>query len=209
MWIHLDPVGGLAGDMFVAAILDAWPELDGDLREALRSVRLGENVAVEVLPHKDHTLTGTRFCVAGPGAEAGRAHTPFSEIRRLLDDSELAPAVRDRAIDIFTLLARAEAEVHGRPLEEVTFHEVGAWDSIADIVGASLLIEALGARGWSTSSLRSRALTARCRCPHPLRPCCSRASPFTTTAWRGSASRPPAQRSCVTSSRATGLRDTR
>ena len=153
MWIHLDPVGGLAGDMFVAAVLDAWPELEGDLREALRSVRLGENVAVQVLPHKDHTLTGTRFCVARPGAEAGQAHTPFGEIRRLLADSELAPAVRDRAIDIFTLLARAEAEVHGRPLEEVTFHEVGAWDSIADIVGASLLIEALDARGWSTASM--------------------------------------------------------
>jgi uncharacterized protein (TIGR00299 family) protein len=153
MWIHVDPVGGVAGDMFVAALLDAWPELEGGLREALRSAGLREKVGVQVLAHKDHTLSGTRFCVTEETAAPPRAHASFREIRALLCDSELEPAVRERAIDLFTLLARAEGEVHGRPAEEVRFHEVGAWDSIADIVGASFLIEAVGAAGWSTASL--------------------------------------------------------
>jgi uncharacterized protein (TIGR00299 family) protein len=139
--------------MFVAAILDAWPELEGGLREALCSAPLPASLAVEVLPHKDHALRGTRFQVHDAAETAGRSNARFREIRERLRDSALAPAVRDRAIDIFTLLAQAEGEVHGRAPEQVTFHEVGAWDSIADIVGAAFLIDALGATGWSTASL--------------------------------------------------------
>jgi uncharacterized protein (TIGR00299 family) protein len=153
MRIHLDPVGGIAGDMFAAAILDAWPELEGGLRRALRSARLPDGVGIEVLAHKDHALAGTRFCVGDTTGAPARPHASFREIRALLCDSELDPALRDRAIEIFTLLARAEGEVHGRPWEEVSFHEVGAWDSIADIVGAAYLIDAVGATGWSTASL--------------------------------------------------------
>jgi uncharacterized protein (TIGR00299 family) protein len=151
--IHLDPVGGIAGDMFAAAILDAWPELEAGLRETLRRVPLPEEVAIEVRPHKDHALRGTRFRVeARPGASR-RRHTSFAEIRALLSDSQLPPAVRGRALEIFTLLAAAEGRVHGRPREEVTFHEVGGWDSIADVVGAAFLIDAIGATRWSTASL--------------------------------------------------------
>jgi uncharacterized protein (TIGR00299 family) protein len=151
--IHLDPVGGIAGDMFVAALLDRRPDLGEGLREALRAVRLPASVRIEVVPHKDRVLTGTRFVVRDEAAPADHAHTPFREIRRRLAESDLAEGVRARALDIFARLADAEGRVHGLRAEEVTFHEVGAWDSIADIVGAAFLIDALGARGWSTAPL--------------------------------------------------------
>lgn len=138
--------------MFVAALLNAWPELEGGLRGALRAVRLPESVAVAVVAHKDRALTGTRFRVEDAAASR-HPHTPFREIRQGISGSDLAPAVAERAIDIFTLLAEAEGAVHGRPADEVAFHEVGAWDSIADIVGAAFLIDAVGPAGWSIASL--------------------------------------------------------
>ena len=138
--------------MFVAALLDAWPDLQGGLREALRAVQLPESVAVAVVAHKDHALSGTRFRVEDR-AETRRAHTSFREIRERLSGSALASGVAERALDVFALLAEAEASVHDRPIDEVTFHEVGAWDSIADIVGAAFLIDAVGPARWSIASL--------------------------------------------------------
>ncbi|MFQ5700121.1 MAG: LarC family nickel insertion protein [Myxococcota bacterium] len=152
MRIHLDPVGGVAGDMFVAAILDAWPELEEGLREAVGAVQLPERLVLDVLPHRDHALAGTRFRVQDAEA-SGHPHRRFAEIRKLICGSALAAAPRARAIEIFELLAEAEGGVHGLPSDEVTFHEVGAWDSIVDVVAAAFLIDALGASGWSVASL--------------------------------------------------------
>jgi uncharacterized protein (TIGR00299 family) protein len=156
--------------MFVAALLDAWPELETEVRRALESVQLPPSVSARALPHKDHTLQGTRFCVEDANAGHGHAHTAFREIRERLCDSALTPPVRERAIDIFTLLAAAEGRVHGLPPEQVRFHEVGAWDSIADIVAAAQLIETSGATAWSLSSLplgSGRVQTAHGSLPVP------------------------------------------
>lgn len=70
--------------------------------------------------------------------EHGNGHTRFSEIRRRLEESRLDNAVRERAIAVFTKLAIAEGKVHGKSPEEVSFHEVGAIDSIVDIVGTAI-----------------------------------------------------------------------
>jgi uncharacterized protein (TIGR00299 family) protein len=78
--------------------------------------------------------------------------------------------VRDRAIAIFTGLAEAEAAVHGVAVDEVHFHELADWDSVADIVGAASLIEALGASSWSTGPLplgRGRVVTRHGPLPVP------------------------------------------
>ena len=179
--IHLEPVGGIAGDMFAAAMLDAEPGLEGPLIEALASLELPKGVSARLENFSDGTLTGRRFVVDLPdGAcepdhghhhghghdhDHGHAHEhshehdhdhghrPFREIRRFLEASPLQPKVRKRALDIFQILAEAEAKVHGVPIEEVSFHEVGAWDSIIDIVSAAFLIERSGARSWSVSPL--------------------------------------------------------
>lgn len=176
MHIHLDAVGGMAGDMFIAAVLDAFPDLRDGMLDAIAAAGLPEQIHVGIAEHRDHALTGLRFRVVEP-REAGalvaaqhRPHTPFAEIRAQLQASSLAPSVKKHAIGIFTELAIVEAQVHGKTVDTVSFHELGEWDSIADIVGAAYLIDALSPADWSVSSLplgRGRVKTAHGALPIP------------------------------------------
>ena len=215
MHIQLDPVGGIAGDMFAAAVLDAWPELEPPLVAAFERAGLDAIASVARVDHADHALTGSRFTVheaGGPdhdrpapgrsdrhgpddhgpddhgpddhgpddvddaGGSDGRGrrhprhpHHLYRDIRALLGASDLDSGARARALDIFARLAGAESAVHGTPVEEVSFHEVGAWDSIADVVCAAWLIERLDA-AWSSGPLpigRGRVETSHGRLPVP------------------------------------------
>lgn len=143
--------------MFIAALLNAWPELGPGLVAAVRAAGVPEAVAVTISEHADHALTGTRFVVdeSSAGAKEANAHSHrhFSEIRGSLCHSLLDAGVKARAIEIFTVLADAEGHVHGVPPEDVSFHEVGALDSIADVVGAAYLLDALGIATWSCEPL--------------------------------------------------------
>ena len=264
MHIQLDPVGGVAGDMFAAAVLDAWPELEPALVAALERAGLLAIATVERVDHADHALTGSQFAVheangrdrdpraldhddhdhaaalhrhhdgaatcqhrpdrghahphdrdedhehrvAGTGDRHrhpdGRPHDRggdhgstrdansndlntsmihdhdddcgptgehhlYRDIRTLLGESDLDPGVRARALDIFSRLAAAESTVHGVPVDDVSFHEVGAYDSIADVVCAAWMIERLDAT-WSCGPLpigRGRVDTSHGRLPVP------------------------------------------
>jgi pyridinium-3,5-bisthiocarboxylic acid mononucleotide nickel chelatase len=153
---HLDPLGGAAGDMFVACLLDAYPAL----REgALAAAGGAAGITCALIPHRDHALTGSRFAVGEPHhrddapSDQAHGHASWRSIRAHLVSAALTAAVRDRAIDIFALLAEAEARVHGIAVEDVTFHEIGARDSIADIVAAAWLIDALSPALWSVGPL--------------------------------------------------------
>ncbi len=164
--IHLHPLGGAAGDMFVACLLDAFPEHREAVTEAARTAA---QVACRVIAYDDGVLTGSRFMVEqGPGDVAeGRGHHHHSHdghprhhdhrhwraIRESLMGSGLSAGVKDHAIGIFAILAEAEGRVHGVPPEEVAFHEVGAVDSIADIVAAAAIIAALGPARWTIAEL--------------------------------------------------------
>ncbi|MCP5028238.1 MAG: LarC family nickel insertion protein [Actinomycetia bacterium] len=163
MHLHLDPVGGLAGDMFVAALIDTFPHLEPEVLAAVAALGI-ESVDIEVLAHSDGTLTGRRVRVTRGGQtdaeqqqthghDHSHDHQPFRTIRHLIEQAPLDPTVAARAIDIFSHLAAAEGRVHGIDPAEVTFHEVGAWDSIADIVAAAAAIVASGATTWSTGPL--------------------------------------------------------
>ena len=180
MHIHLDAVGGVAGDMFIAAMLDAFPDLRDGMLAAIRAAGLPAEVHVGFAEHQDHALTGLRFRVIEPRAAEllvaahHHPHTPFADIRAHLQACALTPSVRAHAIGIFTVLAQAEARVHGKTIDTVSFHELGEWDSIADIVGAAFLIDAFASPGaaatWSVSSLplgRGRAKTAHGMLPIP------------------------------------------
>jgi uncharacterized protein (TIGR00299 family) protein len=171
MHIHLDPVGGIAGDMFAAAVLDAWPRLEEDLAATLARSRLDAIATVAREPGGDGVLTGSRFRVTPAEAERhDHVHRRYRDVVALVGDARLAPPVRARALDVFRLLGEAEAAVHGVALDEVTFHEVGAWDSIADVVSAAWLLEALGPCTWSCGPLplgRGRVASAHGDLPLP------------------------------------------
>ncbi|MDP6182205.1 MAG: LarC family nickel insertion protein [Gammaproteobacteria bacterium] len=167
MHLHLDPVGGVAGDMFVAAMLDAFPDLVDPVLHALSNGGLLAEIKCEVVSHTDHVLSGSKFEVVGPPAdqhEQQHHHLPFHQLRAQLAASSLEAEVKRHAIDIFELLAQAEAKVHGARIEDVTFHEVAAWDSIADIVTTAILIDAVGAPSWSAGPLPLGS--GRVRCAH-------------------------------------------
>ena len=164
---HLDPVGGIAGDMFAAALLDARPDLANGLWTALAALAPPPSVEIAIDPHGDAALTGMRFQVTAP-ADEGHGHVRLAEVRTRLKAARIEPAVRRRALAIFTLLAEAEGTVHGVDPAEVTFHEVGAWDATVDIVAAAHLIEALGPARWSCGAIPLGS--GRVRCAHGLLP---------------------------------------
>lgn len=160
MHLHLDPVGGIAGDMFIAALLDAFPRLGAGFDAALGKVGLPPGTHGVLLAHHDGILCGRRFELrlevdsAAPHSDHHHPHhVGLSAIRRAIAAMDLEAEVAARACDIFAILAAAEAEVHGVGVDQVEFHEVGALDSIADIVGAAWIIEALGPATWSVGAL--------------------------------------------------------
>ncbi len=149
MHLHLDVLGGVAGDMFAACLLDVCPEAEPAVR---RSVEIATEIACGTVAHQDGILSGRRFEVgAWHGARHGHAH--WSAIRRRLADAPLEPRVATHAVGIFQMLAEVEARVHGVEPDEIVFHEVGALDSIADIVAAASLIAHLEPATVSLSPL--------------------------------------------------------
>jgi uncharacterized protein (TIGR00299 family) protein len=101
-----------------------------------------------------------RRSATDPGAKAG--HHRLSDISKYIDRSRLTPAGKNRAIEMFRRLAEAEAAIHGVPIERVHLHEVGAVDSIIDIVGAVIGMEWLGAADVVASPINVGSGTVRC-----------------------------------------------
>lgn len=153
MHIHLDLLGGLSGDMFIGALLDCFPALADTLPGQLERAGFRDMVRLETAAADDGTLTGTKFNVIAAERAHGHDHRHYSDIVNLLDASSLDESSREIAHGIFRILAEAEAGVHGKPVDHIAFHEVGAWDSIADIVCAACLISAVGAESWSVSAI--------------------------------------------------------
>lgn len=92
----------------------------------------------------------------------GHTHRGLSEISELINGSALSAKTKDLSIAVFTRLAEAEAKIHGKTAQTVHFHEVGAWDSVADIVGSCIALEQLGAAGISCSALPAGTGTILC-----------------------------------------------
>ena len=153
MHFHLDLVGGMAGDMFVGAMLDLYPQhIDGTI-SAIRQAGVDDAIGLAHRAFTDGILSGGKFFVDIPEKPPGHDHVHWSTLRKSLQQCDLPSAVRERAIAIFSELADAEARVHQKSVDEVAFHEVGAWDSIADIVAAAYLIEAQDASSWSIGAI--------------------------------------------------------
>jgi uncharacterized protein (TIGR00299 family) protein len=136
---YADCFSGISGDMFLGALLDC------GLSEEVLTAELAQ-LAIHDYRLQIHRevvagISATRFTVEVLGEQPPRS---WREIRKLITQSGLNTAVRDKALTVFSLLAEAEARVHGCRPEEVHFHEVGAADSIIDIVGAAIGMTHLG-----------------------------------------------------------------
>ena len=138
--LYFDCFSGVAGDMSVAALIDLGVPLEV-VQSAVAAVGI-EGVAVDIQPAQTGAIGGVRFRVEAWGQHPERS---YAEIVRLLDNATFDDDIRRRAQAIFRRLAEAEAFVHRAPIEAVTFHEVGAVDAIADIVGAAAALAFLGA----------------------------------------------------------------
>jgi uncharacterized protein (TIGR00299 family) protein len=163
---HLDCSSGIAGDMFLGACLDLGMPLDV-LQDAVARLRL-PGVWIESRKAMRGGFVGTRFRVLmdgkpieGPDPEEHDHHhhhhhdhdhhhhhnhdhsRDLAQIRELIQASDLSGPVKDRATRLFQRLGEAEAKAHGMPIDRVHFHEVGAVDSIIDLIGAAAAVEHL------------------------------------------------------------------
>jgi uncharacterized protein (TIGR00299 family) protein len=136
--LYLDCHAGIAGDMLLGALLDLGLDADA-LRKGLAALGLpGLDVTVRRVFKRG--IACTKVDVGGTGSQTQRG---LPEIAALIAASGLPDRVQQRSLAVFRKLAEAEAQVHGSTPEDVHFHEVGAVDAIADIVGAALLLEQL------------------------------------------------------------------
>ena len=136
---YIDCFAGASGDMLLGALVDAGLSFN-DLVSELAKLGLTD---YELSCHTvaKHGISATKVDVA---AQESHLHRHLSDIAGILEASSLDQDIKDRALAVFTRLAEAEAHVHGTTIEQVHFHEVGALDSIADIVGACIGFGLLG-----------------------------------------------------------------
>jgi uncharacterized protein (TIGR00299 family) protein len=153
---HFDCFSGISGDMVLGAVLDAGVPADA-VRAALAS--LGLPIELEVETVKRCGFRATKATVKATDEEDYRF---LPDVQKIIAASALTEKQRDLATRIFTKLAHAEAAAHGMPLERVHFHEVGALDSIADILGAAVGLDLLGVDAFTSSSVPTGSGTVKC-----------------------------------------------
>ena len=145
---YFDCFSGISGDMTLGALVDAGCDVE-QLRTELGGLRVpGWGLTAEKVWKNGMAATYVKV-----KTEDQSKHRSLSAILEILQKSQLAPRVRDRAAAIFTKLGEAEARVHDVPLEKIHFHEVGAVDAIVDIVGACIGFHALGIEEFACSAL--------------------------------------------------------
>ncbi|MGA2853145.1 MAG: nickel pincer cofactor biosynthesis protein LarC [Verrucomicrobiota bacterium] len=154
--LYLDLFSGIAGDMFIAALLDLGVDAHRLERE-LKKLKL-DGYHLHISRGQKSAIAGVKFDVHlaqqhhhehehPHGHHHDHGHDDqrdFSEIKRLISRSKLSAWVKQKSTAVFQRIAEAEGKIHGMPPNEVHFHEVGAVDSIVDIVGAAIALELLG-----------------------------------------------------------------
>lgn len=135
---HLDCPSGVAGDMLLGALVDAGAPVAG-VQAAIDALGV-EPIRLEARSVTRGGLAATKVDVHAPLSSTTRS---WSDVRRLLQDAALPDPIRERAALVFRRLAEAEAATHGLPRDDVHFHELGALDTLADVIGVCAAVEAL------------------------------------------------------------------
>lgn len=140
--LYIEPVGGLAGDMFLAAAIDLGVDVKA-LEAQLRTLDVpGWNFAITRAER--HAIVGTHLDVVVTEPEGGHAHRAYRDIDALIAKSGLSAKAKAGALEVFRRIGEVEAAIHGTTLDQIHFHEVGAVDSIVDICGAAVVLDLLG-----------------------------------------------------------------
>ena len=137
--IYLDCFAGISGDMLLGALIDLGVPEDVLRRELSKLVLPGYSITTRRVVKQ--SISATKFDCHEEHCQ--HVHRGFIEISRLITESTLSEAVKRRAVSVFRRLGEAEAKIHGVPLESIHFHEIGAVDSIVDIVGVCIAFELL------------------------------------------------------------------
>lgn len=145
--LYFECNAGISGDMTLGALVDLGVDAAA-IEQELGKLGLDKTqFALKANEIKKNGISGIDLdVILKEGHEKGHGHTTYAYIRELIDKSELAADVKRMAKQIFNVIAEAEAAVHRKPVEEVAFHEVGALDSIIDIVGTAIAIHLLQQR---------------------------------------------------------------
>ncbi|HEX5333062.1 MAG TPA: nickel pincer cofactor biosynthesis protein LarC [Cellulomonas sp.] len=146
-WI--DASGGVAGDMLLGALIDAGARLPA-VQSVVEAV-LPATVRLETRTVQRAGMRATKLDVRTLVAD--HPHRTWRTIRTRIEEADIPAGVRDRSLATFARLADAEGRVHGVAPDEVHFHEVGAWDSIADVVGTCAALEDLRVASLSVSTI--------------------------------------------------------
>jgi uncharacterized protein (TIGR00299 family) protein len=153
---HFDCFSGISGDMTLAALIDVGADVDA-IRRGLASLGLPIN-----LIHTKVKRSGVSGIHVTIETQDQAKHRHLPNIEKMIDQADAAPVARDLAKRIFRRLGEAEAKVHNIPIEKVHFHEVGALDSIADIVGSAIGLTSLGVERFSSRSVPPGSGTVKC-----------------------------------------------
>lgn len=129
---------GVSGDMFLAALIDLGVDSKMILKE-LRKLPV-DKIDVEIKKAMRHSIAGTTFRVK---LTESHHHRTFRDIKKIIGESSLSARVKGLSTRIFKIIAEAEGKIHGIAADDVHFHEIGAMDSIIDIVGAAIAVESL------------------------------------------------------------------
>ena len=137
---YIDATAGVAGDMLLAALLDAGADVER-VRGAIASLGV-PGLGLRTEATRRGGLACLRAVITTPTATDRERH--LADVLGHVGAADLHPAGKELATRVFRLLAEAEGAVHGEPPEDVHFHEVGAFDSLADVVGSAAALEDLG-----------------------------------------------------------------
>jgi pyridinium-3,5-bisthiocarboxylic acid mononucleotide nickel chelatase len=163
---YFDCFSGASGDMIIGALLDSGLALEA-LRSELSKLNLS-HYHLDVEPAIKGAIGGSKALIAVDQEHHGHYHRKLSDIKKIIEESEIDDAIKAKSIAIFTRLAEAEAKVHRTTIEDVHFHEVGAMDTIVDVVGAVSGLSLLGVEDIYCSAFNVGS--GMVQCAHGLLP---------------------------------------
>lgn len=168
--LYIEGAAGISGDMTVGALLSLGASRE-KLKAVLDSLKLGDEFSYVISEKASYGIAGTDFDVILPHHHHhGHAHhyhhhhehRNLADVEAVIDRGEMSDRARALAKKAFRFVAEAEAKAHGKPLDEVHFHEVGAIDSIVDIISAAVLFDDLGETECVVTGLTEGSGTVMC-----------------------------------------------